>query len=330
MKLYSDTETSQPHLECEIAKCNAHGHRVWNSSAHATDLPRWAAGDILRLDGRHYPCPEEKGSGHLVSQAHHITSSKGAQGVAPGKNVADSQRSNHGSCFDDPHWSDAEGHSCSLYEELIESEEVTQESACESDGGLPKMYCRRTCGACTPNTCEDSLKWTDADGHDCALYARHIESGEMDQQAICDYDNGNAKKHCPVTCGVCVPQGKAAAIVPTTQAIVSESLSQTAPRARTDNIACLDSDVWRDKDNHTCARYKTWIQSKRVSQSKACSYGDGEAKAHCRQTCGQCSHLTNSQTIVEMHINAVAKENVLASLFEDSTGRCKDQPDMNW
>jgi len=51
--------------------------------------------------------------------------------------------------------------------------------------------------------CTDDPVWSDSDGDDCAFYGKTIESGKMNREDTCGYNNGAAKPHCRKTCHEC-------------------------------------------------------------------------------------------------------------------------------
>lgn len=109
--------------------------------------------------------------------------------------------------------------------------------------------------------CTDDLKWTDENGIDCTVYAYGIKNGQFSREKVCDYQDGLAKKHCPLTCNVC---------------------DETAA------TACKDDAKWKDEHGETCAVYSFGINSGKIARDTACSYNGGAAEKHCPLTCHAC------------------------------------------
>jgi len=61
----------------------------------------------------------------------------------------------------------------------------------------------RSHSASNKNVCHDDSEWKDQDGTACTQYAAAIKAGEFTMAYACAYDEGAAKKHCPMTCHSC-------------------------------------------------------------------------------------------------------------------------------
>lgn len=155
-------------------------------------------------------------------------------------------------------------------------------------------------------SCIDDPTWVDQDGDGCAAYAKHIQNNEISQSEACEYSDGAAKLHCPATCGLCKQKpGLLGSLFG-----MLGSMSESAPEVNPSSIVrleaakhphveapselekvnepCKDDPDWVDADGDNCAVYADHIASKLLTQDEACMYGNGNARDHCRVTCGTC------------------------------------------